>query len=125
MSHFTTIDVQVKDVAALKAACAELGLQVQEKAAARGYGSNRLHGDFVIGLKGPYDVALQRQPDGAYKLVADLWRGHVEQELGAGFGRLKQLYGVHKTMIEARRNKLLVRRQALPDGRIRLALRRA
>jgi len=37
MSHFTTIQTQVRDIAALRDACQELGLQVVESADARGY----------------------------------------------------------------------------------------
>jgi hypothetical protein len=122
MSHFATIAVEVKDIAALRAACQELGLDVTENAEARGYGSNKIHGDHVIRLKGPYDVALQRQTDGNYTLTADLWQGHVEKELGSGFGRLKQIYGVHKATIEARRRGMSVRRQNRADGTIRVAL---
>ena len=122
MSHFTTIDVQVKDIVALHAACQELGLDVVKKAEARGYGGQRIAGDFIIRLNGPYDVALQLQPDGTYRLAADLWQGHVEHELGHGFGKLKQLYGVHKATIEARKRGLSVRRQTRADGIIRLAL---
>ena len=125
MSHFAEIQTQLRDIAALRAACTELELEVLQNAEARGYGSNRTRGDFVIRLKGPYDVALQRQADGNYRLVADLWRGHVENELGKDFGRLKQLYGVHKATLEARRKGLTVRRQSLGNGTIRLALCRA
>jgi hypothetical protein len=125
MSHFTTIDVQIKDITALRHACAEIGVDLQENAFARGYASNRRHGAHVIRLKGPYDVALQEVPDGSYRLIADLWHGHVERELGPGLGRLKQLYGVHKTIAEARKKGLTVRRQALTNGGVRLALCRA
>ena len=122
MSHFTTINTQIRDITALRAACTELGLEVAENTEARGYGGNSTHGDFVIKLKGPYDVALQRQPDGCYALDADLWQGHVESELGSGFGRLKQLYGVHKATLEARRRGLTVRRQSLANGSLRLVM---
>ena len=37
MSHFVTVETQLKDIVALKAACRELGLDVQENAEARGY----------------------------------------------------------------------------------------
>ncbi|OPZ24358.1 MAG: hypothetical protein BWZ02_02863 [Lentisphaerae bacterium ADurb.BinA184] len=122
MSHFTTIDVQIKDIEALRAACAELGLELAENAEARGWGGNARHGDFVIRLKGPYDVALNRSAYGTYATEADLWNGHVERELGPNLGRLRQLYAVHKTAIEARRRGLHVRRQGMNDGRIRLTL---
>lgn len=36
MSHFTTIETQVRDVAALKAACEEMSLAVEEIAIAAG-----------------------------------------------------------------------------------------
>ncbi len=122
MSHFTHIKTQIKDIAALKATCNELGFQLLENTTARGYGSNKIHGDYVIRLTGPYDVALQRQQDGNYQLTADLWCGHVEREVGKDFGTLKQFYGVHKTTIEARRKGLTVRRHTLQNGSIRLNL---
>jgi hypothetical protein len=122
MSHFTTIDVRITDIDAVRAACAELGVGLEAGAEARGFGGSRTRGDFVIRLAGPYDAALLRQPDGAYVLSADLWQGHVERELGAGFGRLRQLYGVHKTVIEARRRGLTVRRTAAAGGAVRLVL---
>jgi hypothetical protein len=84
MSHFTTIAVQVKDLDALRTACAELGLEVIANAEARGYKRNRLKGDYVIKLKGPYDIAVERQKDGRWALTADLWQGHVEREVGPG-----------------------------------------
>ena len=122
MSHFTHIQTQIRDIAALRAACAELGLEVLENTDARGYGSNRIRGALVIRLKGPYDAALLKQKDGSFQLTADLWQGHVEKELGQDFGRLKQLYGVHKTTLEARKKGLSVRRRTMQNGTIRLAL---
>ena len=99
-------------------------MELLEDAEARGYGKNKIAGEYVIKLTGPYDVAVNRQDNGNYGLTADLWAGHVEKELGKDFGRLKQLYGVHKTTLEARRKGYNVRRQSLPNGRIRLALAR-
>ena len=122
MSHFATVETQVRDAAALRSACTELGLEVLEKAAARGYGNNSVNGDLVIRLKGPYDIALNRQKDGNYGLTTDWWDGHVETEVGAGYGRLLQLYAVHKAQIEARRKGLSVRRQALVDGSVKLTI---
>ena len=122
MSHFTTIQTQVRDITALRDACAEMGLQVVENADARGYGGNRVPGDYVVRLLGPYDIALQRQPDGTFGLTTDWWDGHVEREVGPGFGKLLQLYGVHKAMREVRKKGLTTRRQALSDGRIKLTI---
>jgi hypothetical protein len=122
MSHFTTIATQIRDIHALREACRELGLEVAENAVARGYGSNTNKGDYVIKLKGPYDIALTRQPDNTFGLTTDWWDGHVEREVGAGFGKLLQLYGVHKARLEACKKGYTVRRQTLGDGSIKLCI---
>ena len=122
MSHFATIETQIRDIAALKAACAELGLKVKENAVARGYGANTQKGDYVIHLKGPYDIAVNKMPDGTFGMTTDWWSGHVEKEVGPHFGRLLQLYGIHKVQIEARKKGYSTRRQTLNDGSIKLVI---
>jgi hypothetical protein len=59
MSHFTTIQTTIMDIVALRAACKEQGAELVENAVARGYGSQTHKGDFVIRLKGPYDIAVK------------------------------------------------------------------
>ncbi len=122
MSHFTKINVEIRDIKALKSACAELGLPLVENAEARGYARNTRRGRYVIRLNGPYDVALNPGADGCCRVEADFWQGHVEKELGPGMGRLKQLYGTRKAMREARRKGMTVRRRNLPNGSIRLCI---
>ena len=122
MSHFTTIKTQIKDIEAMRSACQEMGLSLLQNAEARGYYENKTKGDYVIRLKGPYDIALNKQPDGSFGLTADLWNGHVEQEVGPGYGKLLQLYGVHKAMSEARKRGHLVRRSQQPNGSIKLCI---
>lgn len=122
MSHFTTIQTQIKDIDALREACAELGLELLQNAEARGFGSQRQRGDYVLRLKGPYDVALNRQTDGSFGLSTDWWDGHVEQEVGQNYGRLFQLYAVHKASREARQRGLSVQRTRRTDGSIKLTI---
>ena len=122
MSHFTTIETQVRDIDALRHALDELGLPLHEKTTARGYANNKLRGDFVIRLKGPYDIALNKTGDGSYGLTTDWWDGHVEKEVGGKFGRLLQLYGIHKTTIEARKRGHMVQRKTQRDGSIKLTI---
>ncbi|MHA3774848.1 DUF1257 domain-containing protein [Verrucomicrobiota bacterium sgz303538] len=122
MSHFTTIHTQIRDITALQAAVQELGLELLENTSARGYSSNQIQGDYVIRLKGPYDVALTRNRDGSFGLTTDWWAGHVEKEVGTNFGRLLQLYGVHKTIHEARKRGQFVQRKAQQDGAIKLVI---
>ncbi len=52
----------------------------------------------------------------------DWWAGHVENEVGKNFGRLLQLYGVHKAQIEARRKGLSTQRRTLADGSVKLVI---
>jgi hypothetical protein len=122
VSHFTTIKTQIKDVAALRSAVIELGLSLLEKAQARGYYENHTKGDFVIRLKGPYDIAVNQQPDGTYGLTTDWWAGHVEKEVGKDFGKLLQLYAVHKASMEAKKKGLSVLRKSQTNGSIKLIL---
>src|ERR1017187_7933997 len=122
MSHFTTVKTQIKDIAALRSACAELGLTVKQNAQARGYYENKTKGDYVIKLKGPYDIALNQQPDGSYGITADLWEGYVEKEVGKDYGKLLQLYAVHKATQEARKKGHLTRRSQQNDGSIKLVI---
>ena len=122
MSHFTTIETQIRDILALTEACLEMGLTLVGNAEARGYKANLHKGDYVIRLKGPYDIAVNRQANGSYGLTTDWWDGYVEKEVGKAYGRLLQLYGVHKASIEARRKGHTVRRHSMQDGAIKLTI---
>lgn len=122
MSHFTTIKTQIKDLDALRVAAIELGIELIPNAEARGYIHNTIRGEYVLRLKGPYDIALHRQGNGAYGLTTDWWAGHVEKEVGPEYGRLLQLYGVHKAIREARRAGYLVQRKSQHDGSIKVSL---
>ncbi len=122
MSHFTEIKTQIKDIEALRSACQELGLSLVPNTEARGYYENKTKGDYVVQLKGPYDIALNKQTDGTFGLTADLWQGHVEKEVGQGYNKLLQLYGVHKATIEARKKGLSVLRRQQQNGAIKLVL---
>lgn len=122
MSHFTTINTQIKDVEALRATVKEIGLELLCNADARGFSTMKTHGTYVIRLKGPYDIAVNKQPDGTFGLTTDWFAGYVEKEVGPQFGRLLQLYGVHKTTQEARKKGYLVQRKTQPNGSIKLIL---
>lgn len=87
-----------------------------------GYSTNSTKGDYVIRLKGPYDIALNKQPNNTYGLTTDWWDGHVEKEVGQNFGKLLQLYGVYKASAEARKRGHLVQRKQQRDGSIKLVI---
>jgi Protein of unknown function (DUF1257) len=122
MSHFTTIKTQIKDLEALRKALEEMGLTLLTNANARGFVNSTTRGEYVIQLKGPYDIALNKQPDGAYGLTTDWWAEHVEKEVGKDFGKLLQLYGVHKAILEAKKKGYTTLRKTLSNGSIKLTL---
>ena len=70
----------------------------------------------MIRLKGPYDVAVNRQADGTYGLTTDWYNNHVEAEVGAKYGKLIQLYGIHKATIEARKKGWTVQRKQVGNN---------
>ncbi len=122
MSHFTTIKTQIKDIDALRSAVQEMGLSLLQKTTARGYYENNIKGDYVIRLKGPYDIAVNKQKDGTFDLTCDWWDGHVEKKVGQNYGKLLQLYGVHKAIREAKRKGHLVQRRQQENGAIKLII---
>ena len=124
MSHFTTIQTQIRDLEALRDASVELGLGFTTNAKCRGYAGTSRLAPHVIQLKGPYDIAVEpsKENDGSYGLTTDWWNGHVAQEVGIGYGRLLQSYGIHKTMREARTRGLRVSRKQEQDGSVLLTL---
>ena len=124
MSHFTTIQTQIRDLGALVDACVELGLKFVPNSTCRGYAGVVRQAPYVIKLRGPYDIAVEpsAEKDGSYGLTTDWWDGHVAKEVGAGFGRLLQSYGVHKTIREAALRGLRTTRRTEADGTILLTL---
>jgi hypothetical protein len=124
MSHFTTIQTQVRDLSALADACTELGVSLVPDADCRGYAGITRKAPHVIRLKGPYDIAVEpsKANDGTHGLTTDWWDGHVAREVGVGYGRLLQSYGVHKTEREARLRGLRTTRRVETDGSILLTL---
>jgi hypothetical protein len=123
MSHFVTIQTQIRDVVALQDACTELGVGLEQNTTARGFLKQQRQGEYVIRLRGPYDIAANKVPTSdSYELSTDWWDGHVEKEVGKDYNRLLQLYAVHKTMREASKRNLRVTRRQEQDGNIKLIL---
>lgn len=124
MSHFTTIKTQIRDIPSLSDACADLELSLVPDSFCRGYAGVSRQAPFVIKLKGPYDIAVDHsaENDGSYGLTADWWDGHVAREVGAGYGRLLQSYGVHRTIRAAHSRGLRATRAVEADGSVLLTL---
>ena len=124
MSHFTTIQTQIKDLDALEHACGDMGYELLSDTPCRGYAGVQRTAHRVIKLEGPYDIAVDPSPqiEGGFDLTTDWWGGHVERQVGAGFGRLLQNYGIAKTTLEARQRGLRVTSHLEESGSVLLIL---
>ena len=116
MSHIVTIKTQIRDPAALAAACARLGLQPPVLGTARLY-SSEATGQIV---------AL---PGWTYPVVIDTETLHIQYDnYGGSWGdpreldKLLQSYAVEKAKLEARKAGHSVTEQTLSDGSIQLTV---
>ncbi|QDU92342.1 DUF1257 domain-containing protein [Lignipirellula cremea] len=116
MSHIVQIQTEVRDAAAVIAACSRLKLPEPKQ------GVFQLFGAAATGL----GVEL---PSWRYPVVCDLTSGQLQYDNFSGrwgeqceLDRLLQMYSVEKTRLEARKKGYSVTEQALADGSIKLSL---
>ena len=116
MSHIVEIKTQVRDAAAVQAACRRLGLSPPVQ------GTTRLFNASVTGL------AVQL-PGWRYPVVCQLAAGDVKYDNYNGhwgaaqeLDKFLQAYAVEKAKIEARLKGHSVTEQALADGSIKLTI---
>ena len=116
MSHIVSIQTEVRDAAAVRAACKRLGLAEPVE------GKTRLFSGEVTGL-------AVKLPDWQYPVVADISTGQLKfDNFGGRWGEQKELdkflqsYAVEKAKIEARKRGHAVTEQQLSDGSIRLTI---
>jgi hypothetical protein len=116
VSHIVTITTEVRDPAAVAAACRRLGLP------------EPVHGTANL-FEGEAAGLLVRLPGWLYPCVCQTETGAVRYDNYAGawgaaehLDRFLQAYGVEKAKLEARRKGYAVTEQALTDGSIRLTI---
>ena len=116
MSHVVTVTAEVRDPAAVAAACRRLGLPGPER------GTARLFEGEAAGL-------LVRLPGWLYPVVVDTTDGRVHFDNYDGrWGRQEELdrflqaYAVEKATAEARKRGHSVTERALADGSVRLTI---
>jgi hypothetical protein len=117
LSHIVTIDIEVRDVAALRAACNRLGLPAPEEREVK----------LFSGTKTGHAV---RFPGWRYPAVCDLTTGEVHYDNYQGrwgdqkhLDAFKQAYAVEKAKLEARKKGYPVTERKLDNGEIRLEVR--
>ena len=117
MSHIVEIKTEVRDEAAVKAACARLNLAVPE------HKTCRLFSTSATGL-------CVQLPGWNYPIVANLQTGQLSYDNYQGhWGEQKHLnaflqaYAVEKSKIEARKKGHMCSETRLEDGSIRVTVR--
>ena len=116
MSHIVTVKMEIRDAAAVRAACQRLKLPQPV------HGTNRLFSGEVTGLA----VEL---PDWRYPAVCDTTTGRVHYDNYNGrwgdqehLDRFLQGYAVEKARIESRKRGNTLTEQTLPDGSIKVTI---
>ncbi len=116
MSHIVQIKTQVRDAAAVEAACRRLGLKVPQRRTVK----------LFSGEASGFTVEL---PGWQYPVVIDTGSGKISYDnFGGRWGDQKQLdaflqsYAVEKARLEARRRGHSVTEQKLPDGSVKLTI---
>src|SRR4051812_42813029 len=117
LSHIVTIKTEVRDHAAVGAACRRLELPLPVLGTAELFG-------------GPASGLIVRLTDWAYPVVIDTTTGQVHYDNYNGawgdqaqLERFLQMYAVEKTRIEARKKGHQITEQPLADGSIKLTIR--
>ena len=116
MSHIVSIQTEVRDPAAVAAACRRLGLP------------EPVH-DTATLFEGRATGLLVKLPDWLYPVVIDVAAGRVRYDNYAGawgepehLDRFLQMYAVEKARIEALKRGHGVTEQALADGSVKLTI---
>lgn len=116
MSHLVTIRTEIRDAAALRAACARLKLEAPVEGEHTIF-ERRVRG-LGVKLTGWTFPVVCRTESG--ELDFDNYNGAWGS--ASELNRFKQMYAVEKAKIEARKAGHLVTEAAMPDGKIRLTL---
>ena len=116
MSHVVTVETEIRDVTAARAACNRLQLEPPIE------GRAQLFSGEATGL-------IVQLPDWQYPVVFDTTTGEAKYDnYGGKWGDQQQLdhflqiYAVEKSKIEARRNGHSITEQTLADGSIKLTV---
>lgn len=117
MSHFTTVQTQIKDINILDSVMKLFNCNLSESKTVNGYHQQKTSVDVAWEISGKnYDIGAVKQPDGTYTLVAD-W-----MMTGMDSNKILQQYSVKNVL---RRAKLLghqVKQENQSDGSVRLVV---
>jgi len=122
MSHFTTIQVEIKHSDILQQVLQELGYQIETNIQVRGYMGKKTTAEYVIRQSNGYDLGFRRQGE-TYELVADFWGAKINQQ--EFIQQITQKYA-HKTLLQsvADQGFNIEAEETLEDGTVRVVVGR-
>jgi hypothetical protein len=122
MSHFSTIQVQIKNGETLHQTLQELGYTVECNKKVRGYQGNKADAEYVIRQDNGYDLGFRRKGEN-YELVADFWGARIDQK--AFVNSIMQKYA-HKTLMASVQEQgfNVEEEEVLADGSVRVVVGR-
>ncbi|MFY7883236.1 MAG: DUF1257 domain-containing protein [Dolichospermum sp.] len=104
--YFSTLRTKITDPEILVKSLQDLGIIVKREADVRGFNGQRVRADIVAVLEGDYDLGWNRNTDGSFDLIADLWgvdKKHNQTEL---INSINAKYAVNKTLKEIKERGL-------------------
>ncbi|MBE9115960.1 DUF1257 domain-containing protein [Lusitaniella coriacea LEGE 07157] len=120
MSHFTTINVQIKNGDILHQTLQELGYSVESNTFVRGYQGNQTQAEYVLRQKNGYDLGFRRQGE-TYELVADFWGAKIDRN--AFVNQVNQKYAYNTLMASVEEQGFNIEEEEnLSDGTIRVVV---
>ncbi|GAB4216402.1 MAG: DUF1257 domain-containing protein [Synechococcales cyanobacterium] len=118
MSHFSTIQVEIKDADILHETLLELGHTVDVNGWVRGYLWQKIRADFVIKRKNGFDIGFRRVHD-HYELITDVWGTGIEPT--SFLNTVVQKYAHKKLLHTLRQQGATVEgEEVMADGTIRV-----
>jgi len=114
------IDLEVKDLSALKSACKRLGMEFVENQKTARYWGGTATCDHAIRVQGvEWEIGVKRDRE-VYILEADFWG--FESEMKEAVDSLKQMYAVEVAKKTARMKGYSVKELRKEDGTILLRI---
>jgi hypothetical protein len=146
VSHVATVDLHIKDLDSLKAACKAMGLEFREGQKTykwyghsvgdyplpEGFKANELgqceHAIGIPGNKRAYEIGVVRRRDGkpGYMLMWDFWNGGygLQEVVGQDCKKLRQQYATQVSIKQVRKQGFRVQQTVGQDGKVRLVCTR-
>jgi len=127
MSHFSKINTRIKEKQILVRCLQELGYQIKEGGAIRGF-QGMLGVEIAVRMSQGYDIGFMRGGQGYYEMVADWWgvQGVSREQLTTQLDSVVRRYYATKVASEQLLNQgfVISERTQLKDGSVRIVARR-